>query len=236
MAWRPWWAAAHLCYEPPCPDPTPARDFYPEILVRPGPSAYPARLPAWTARRSGHNDLVALTFRLAGPADVAAIVDLVQSAYRGDASRAGWTTEADLLDGQRTDTEAVAAIVAARGCAMLVAEAGGRLAGCCQLERWPGGVAYFGMFAVRPSSQGRGRGRQILAEAERLARDEWGAVSMVMTVLAQRQDLIAWYQRRGYRLTGRSMPFPYGDERFGVPKRPDLRFVELAKRLAPESP
>lgn len=165
-----------------------------------------------------------------------AIVGLVESAYRGDASRCGWTTEADLLDGQRTDTEAVSAIVAGRGSVMLVAEAGGQLAGCCQLERRPGGEVYFGMFAVRPGWQGRGRGQEILAEAERLAREEWGAATMVMTVLAQRPDLIAWYQRRGYRRTGRSRPFPYGDERSGIPRRPDLSFAELAKRLAPGPP
>jgi ribosomal protein S18 acetylase RimI-like enzyme len=176
---------------------------------------------------------MALRFRLAEPRDVAAIVGLVDSAYRGDASRVGWTTEADLLDGQRTDTEAVSGIVGARGSMVLVAEAGGQLAGCCQLERRPGGEVYFGMFAVRPGLQGQGRGQEILAEAERVAREEWGAVTMVMTVLVQRQDLIAWYQRRGYRLTGRSRPFPYGDERFGVPRRPDLSFVELTRRLAP---
>jgi len=179
---------------------------------------------------------VALRFRPAGSPDVAAIVGLVDSAYRGDASQAGWTTEADLLDGQRTDAEAVSAIVHARGSAMLVAEADGHLVGCCQLERRPGGEVYFGLFAVRPGLQGQGRGQEILAEAERLAREEWGAVIMVMTVLAQRRDLIAWYQRRGYRLTGRTRPFPYGEERFGIPRRPDLSFVELAKRLAPGPP
>ena len=80
---------------------------------------------------------MALRFRLAGSRDVGAIVRLVDSAYRGDASRAGWTTEADLLDGQRTDAEAVSAAVDAGGGAMLVAEADGHLAGCCQLERRP---------------------------------------------------------------------------------------------------
>lgn len=95
---------------------------------------------------------MALRFRLAESRDVGAIVGLVDSAYRGDASRAGWTTEADLLDGQRTDPEAVSAIVDARASAMLVAEAGGQLAGCCQPERRPGGDVYFGMFAVRPGS------------------------------------------------------------------------------------
>ena len=177
-----------------------------------------------------------LRFRLAELRDVGAIVGLVDSAYRGDASRAGWTTEADLLDGQRTDAEAVSAIVDARGSAMLVAEADGQLTGCCQLERRPDGEVYFGLFAVRPGLQGQGLGQEILTEAERLAWEEWGAVTMVMTVLAQRADLIAWYQRRGYRLTGHSRPFPYGEERFGIPRRPDLSFVELARRLAPGPP
>jgi len=172
-----------------------------------------------------------LTFRLAGAGDIAAIVGLVDSAYRGEPSRAGWTTEADLLDGQRTDAGAVAEIVASPGGVMLLAEADGELAGCCQLERRPPAEAYFGMFSVRPAAQRQGWGRQILAEAERLARAEWGARTMVMTVLEPRRDLIGWYERRGYRLTGESRPFPYGNERFGVPRRPDLRFVVLEKPL-----
>jgi ribosomal protein S18 acetylase RimI-like enzyme len=160
-------------------------------------------------------------------------VSLVESAYRGEASRAGWTTEADLLDGRRTDTEAVLASLGRSDGLMLVAEDDGQLAGCCKLERRPDGAAYFGMFAVPPGLQGQGRGREILAEAERLARDEWGAVTMVMTVIAQRTDLIAWYQRRGYRLTGRGTPFPYDNARFGTPRQPGLRFAELDKALVP---
>jgi ribosomal protein S18 acetylase RimI-like enzyme len=175
-----------------------------------------------------------LAFRFARPGDVPAIVALVDSAYRGEASRAGWTTEADLLDGQRTDAEAISALIAGRDSVMLLAEACGELAGCCQLEPRPGAQAYFGTFAVRPGGQGRGWGGQILAEAERLARGEWSASTMVMSVLAQRPDLIAWYERRGYRRTGETRPFPYGDERFGVPKRPDLSFAVLAKSLARE--
>jgi ribosomal protein S18 acetylase RimI-like enzyme len=184
-----------------------------------------------TARPGGDNVLVALTFRRAETRDVGAIVGLVQSAYRGDASRVGWTTEADLLDGGRTDAEAVLASMGGNDGMMLVAEDDGQLAGVCTLERRPDDEAYFGMFAVPPGRQGRGLGREILAEAERLARDEWGAVTMVMTVLAQRPDLVAWYQRRGYQLTGHSMPFPHNNERFGIPRRPDLKFVELSKPL-----
>jgi len=163
---------------------------------------------------------------------VPAIVSVVESAYRGEASRVGWTTEADLLDGQRTDVAAVSAMMAAPDSVVLLAEADGVLAGCCHLERRPADDVYFGMFAIRPGSQGQGWGRQVLAEAERLAAQEWHAARLVMTVIAQRDDLIAWYERRGYRRTGESRPFPYGDERFGIPRRPDLKFVVLAKPLA----
>src|SRR5580692_11177788 len=76
-----------------------------------------------------------LVFRFACSGDVPAVVDLVESAYRGESSRAGWTTEADLLDGQRTDAEAISAVVAGPGSVMLLAEAGGRLVGCCQLQQ-----------------------------------------------------------------------------------------------------
>jgi ribosomal protein S18 acetylase RimI-like enzyme len=171
-----------------------------------------------------------LAFRFAQTGDVAAIVDLVESAYRGDASRAGWTTEADLLDGRRTDAEAISALLAQPGSAMLLAEAGGQLVGCCALEQRPP-EAYFGMFAVRPGRQGQGWGGQILAEAERLAGDQWSASTMVLRVLAQRPELIAWYERRGYRRTGETTPFPQENARFGVPKRPDLSFAVLAKPL-----
>jgi ribosomal protein S18 acetylase RimI-like enzyme len=175
---------------------------------------------------------MSLAFRFACSVDVSAVVALVDSAYRGESSRAGWTTEADLLDGGRTDAEAISAVLAERSGVMLLAEAGGTLVGCCQLQQRPDSEAYFGTFAVQPRGQGQGWGGQILAEAERLARDEWGARTMVMSVLAQRPDLIAWYERRGYRRTGETAPFPYGNERFGVPKRPDLSFAILAKPLA----
>jgi ribosomal protein S18 acetylase RimI-like enzyme len=174
-----------------------------------------------------------LTFRFATGSDddVAAIVGLVESAYRGPASRDGWTTEADLLDGQRTDVEAVRQIIATPASALLLAEEGSALVGCCHLERQAGGEAYFGMFSVRPAQQGQGRGRAIVAEAERMARQDWGATRMSMAVIRQRLDLIAWYERLGFALTGESRPFPYGDERFGIPTRPDLEFVVLAKSL-----
>ena len=174
-----------------------------------------------------------LSFRPASTADVAEIVALVESAYRGEASRTGWTTEADLLDGQRTDADAVADMLRQPDSTVLLAdEDDGQLVGCCRLERRPGGEAYFGMFSVQPVRQGGGVGRQLLAEAERMARDDWAATTMVMTVIAQRAELIAWYERRGYRRTGETEPFPYGNDRYGIPRRPDLVFAVLAKPLA----
>jgi GNAT superfamily N-acetyltransferase len=175
----------------------------------------------------------ALSFPLGTAGDVADVVALVESAYRGDASRAGWTTEADLLEGQRTDVDAVRAIIASTTSQLLLArdEDGGLMA-CCQLERRDEGVSYFGMFAVRPDRQGSGLGRLVLAEAERRAREDWAARAMEMTVIAQRRDLIAWYVRRGYAETEQTRPFPHGDARFGLPQRDDLYFVVLRKPLA----
>ncbi|MCK7627719.1 GNAT family N-acetyltransferase [Streptomyces sp. RS10V-4] len=171
-----------------------------------------------------------LTFRTATEADVPGLVALVESAYRGDASRAGWTSEADLLAGQRTDPEGVAAVVADERGRLLVAERDGALIACCQLEH-RGDHAYFGMFAVRPDLQGGGLGKVIIAEAERTALTAFGVPEMRMTVIRQRPELIAWYERRGYRRTGEFSPFPYGDERFGIPQRDDLEFELLVKPL-----
>ncbi|WP_030776582.1 GNAT family N-acetyltransferase [Streptomyces sp. NRRL S-920] len=174
----------------------------------------------------------ALTFRDAAPRDVDALVALIESAYRGETSRAGWTSEADILDGQRTDPRGVLDAIESPVGRLLTAERDGEIVSCCRLEH-RGDHGYFGMFAVSVSQQGAGLGRLVLAEAERIARDEWDAREMHMTVISVRDDLIAWYERRGYRRTGRMSPFPYGDERFGIPRRPDLEFELLVKDLRP---
>ncbi|MET9877467.1 GNAT family N-acetyltransferase [Actinacidiphila glaucinigra] len=170
-------------------------------------------------------------FRTATREDVPALVALIESAYRGESSRTGWTTEADLLEGQRTDPAGVAAVVEGERSLILAVESDGAVVACCQLEN-RGGHAYFGMFAVRPALQGGGLGKLVLAEAERRAREGWAADEMHMTVITQRADLIAWYVRRGYVRTGRTSPFPYGDARFGLPTRDDLAFELLVKKLA----
>ncbi|MGC0342950.1 GNAT family N-acetyltransferase [Streptomyces sp. SLBN-8D4] len=171
-----------------------------------------------------------LTFRDATDADVDTLVALVESAYRGDDSRAGWTTEADILAGQRTDPEGVLAVIKSPDSKLLTVERDGQVVACCQLEH-RGSYAYFGMFAVSPGLQGGGLGKVIIAAAERIARETWGVTEMHMTVISVREDLIAWYERRGYRRTGQMTPFPYGDERFGVPQRDDLQFELLVKPL-----
>ncbi|MGP4088056.1 GNAT family N-acetyltransferase [Streptomyces sp. KR55] len=172
-----------------------------------------------------------LTFRDATDADVEALVALIESAYRGDSSRAGWTTEADILQGQRTDPEGVRSVIKSSDSRLLTVERDGAVVACCQLEH-RGDHAYFGMFAVSPRLQGAGLGKVIIAEAERQARATWGVTQMHMTVISVREDLIAWYERRGYRRTGKMTPFPYGDERFGIPQRGDLQFELLVKELA----
>lgn len=182
-------------------------------------------------------DQPAITYRAATLADVPTLVALVTSAYRGDASRAGWTTEADLLDGQRVDPGGVAEIIGKAGSRVIVFERAAtdsaqvpKMLACCHIEK-QGDACYFGMFAVDPTQQGSGVGKVAMIEAERAAHDDFGCNEMQMTVISVRDELIAWYERRGYRRTGKYKPFPYGDERFGIPKRDDLRFELLVKPL-----
>ena len=172
-----------------------------------------------------------LTFRHATLADIDALVLLVTSAYRGDASKQGWTTEADMLDGQRIDPEVLRNDIERQRSLIVIAEREAQLLACVHVAE-DGGAGYLGMFSVKPGLQGSGMGKLLLAEAERIARDEWKLPAMRMTVIDIRDELIAFYERRGYRRTGITKPFPYGDVRYGIPKRDDLRFEVLEKSLA----
>jgi len=171
-----------------------------------------------------------LAFSSATLDDVDALVALVTSAYRGDASRAGWTTEADLLDGNRIDPGVLRADIERPRSQVLLARRGGELLACAHVAV-EDGAGYFGMFAVRPGLQRGGIGKAVLAEAERIVREDWRLPLMRMTVIDLREELIAWYERRGYRRTGIKKPFPAVDPRFGIPKRGDLRFEVLEKAL-----
>jgi len=181
-------------------------------------------------------------YRCATHGDIPALIALVTSAYRGDASRQGWTTEADLLDGQRIDADMLRADLDAPGSVILIAEDAGREddatghpIGCARIAvvAADDGVATaeFGMFSIRPDLQGGGLGRMLLAEAERVARDDLGCARMRMTVIDCRDELLAWYERRGYVRTGVFKPFPYDDQRYGIPRRAGLRFEVLDKTL-----
>ena len=174
----------------------------------------------------------ALSLRVACDDDTLAIVALVNSAYRGDSSKAGWTTEADLLGGQRVDPQGIAHSIARPGNVILLHPDAGDLVACVHLER-TGDDGYLGMFTVRPTAQGAGLGGRLLAAAEHWATDHWQVRAIHMTVIVQRTELIDWYLRRGYSRTGEHKPFPYGNSRFGLPRRDDLAFEVLRKRLSP---
>lgn len=170
-------------------------------------------------------------FRPAAPDDVPALWALIESAYRGDSAKAGWTHEADLLGGQRTDEAELRDILADASRIILLAEVDGALTGCVQVADQGQGLAYLGLLTVDPARQAGGLGRLLIDAAEAEAAARFAATRMEMTVIRQRAELIAWYERRGYRLTGENRPFPLDDPRFGLPRTRDLAFVVLEKTL-----
>lgn len=169
--------------------------------------------------------------RDAGIADIPALHGLIESAYRGEASRAGWTTEADLLAGQRTDPGELADILADRRQAMLTAWRGAELVGCVLIADRDVNTGYLGMLSVSPALQGGGLGRRLVAEAEAALKARYGARRVRISVFPQRESLIAWYRRLGYVSTGDTLPFDYGNPRLGIPLRDDLHFIVMEHAL-----
>lgn len=164
-------------------------------------------------------------------ADIAGIHALIESAYRGDTARRGWTHEADLLGGQRTDISALSAALSEPDKQTLVLEIDGAIVATVHVETKNGDTAYLGQLAVSPTQQAHGLGQLMIAAAEAFAVDRFGARIMEMTVITQRPELIAYYIRRGYAATGETRPFPLDDPRFGIPVTRDLSFTVLAKTL-----
>jgi ribosomal protein S18 acetylase RimI-like enzyme len=176
-----------------------------------------------------------LSFKIATQADIPKLVELINSAYRGEGSKAGWTTEADLLGGQRTDSHTLAdqlqlsKAATDRSCVMMLAQ-NPNLIGCVYLEK-KGDSSYLGMLTISPTQQNSGLGRILLLEAEKFCSQNWQVRKVHMTVISIRSELLAWYQRRGYQPTGEKQAFPYGDEKYGIPKRTDLEFLVLEKSI-----
>jgi GNAT superfamily N-acetyltransferase len=169
----------------------------------------------------------------AAPRDLAALVELMNAAYGGTGEVAGWTHVKEFLVGDRTSVRALQAeLQASPGAQLLVLRhpETDALRGSVWLEPRSARLWYLGSLTVDPREQNSGLGRRILEAAEGLLAN-WGAAKVVIDVLNVRGSLIAWYERRGYKLTGAAHAFPYEDNRFGVPQRPDLAFLELEKDL-----
>ena len=158
---------------------------------------------------------------------VSELVQLVNSAYRGESSKRGWTTEADLLGGVRTDDASMLHLINASESAVLQCRnEQNELLGCVNLRK-QNNQLYLGMLTVSPELQGAGIGKELLHASEQYAKDH-RLSEIVMTVISVRQELIAWYERRGYQKTGETKPFPASDPSFGIPKQP-LEFIVLKK-------
>lgn len=163
--------------------------------------------------------------------DVAEVVSLLNRAYRGSGEDASWTTEAGLIDGDRENEPMLRQdIMDKPNARLMVWKPDGRVKGCVWLEPGDDRHWYLGSFAIEPTVQNKGAGRRMLAAAENSIREQGGR-AVNMTVLGSRGTLIAWYERRGYRRTGVTVPFPYSETRFGVPRAAGLRFEVLTKVL-----
>ncbi len=172
-----------------------------------------------------------LIFQKAEIADASAIAQLVNSAYRGETSRKGWTTEADLLEGLRTTTQEVAQIIKREDAFILIGVVNNEIVAtiCCEWQAIGGSnTGHFGMIAVKPSLQNKGYGKQIIAAAEALTRREWRVVGFHMTVISIRNELIAFYEKLGYQRTGEFKDFPKKPELW-QPKVEGLNLQYLAK-------
>ncbi|MET3119202.1 ribosomal protein S18 acetylase RimI-like enzyme [Undibacterium sp. GrIS 1.8] len=172
----------------------------------------------------------AFTFRDAVLVDADVIAAMVNSAYRGDSSRQGWTTEADLLQGVRTNADEIRDQIAAAGSFILLCLQDQAIVGCVHLKQQQD-AAYLGMFVVRPHLQGKGIGKQFMQQAESAVQQRWGVTKIWMTVINVRHELLAYYERRGYVRTGRLSPFPVED-RQEILLAGALQFEELEKILS----
>jgi ribosomal protein S18 acetylase RimI-like enzyme len=161
--------------------------------------------------------------------DIPALNILVNSAYRGESSKQGWTTEADLLDGIRTDEKGLQNTLEKPNSWILkCVDELCQILACVHLEK-NADQLYLGMLTVAPNLQNKGIGKLLLLEAEKMASQQ-ACTSIYMTVITERTELIAWYVKHGYTNTGITKPFPMDDPAFGLPKK-QLEFVVLQKDI-----
>ena len=165
---------------------------------------------------------------IAGTHEIDEIVTLVNSAYRGESSTKGWTTEAALLDGLRTDAASLEKQLSEPGtCLLKYQDEENHIIGSVFLQKKTNSL-YLGMLTVAPLLQNRGTGKQLLAAAEQYAK-QTGCTEIIMTVISIRHELIAWYERQGYIRTGEIQDFPKGNE-FGIPRQA-LYFIGMKKKM-----
>ena len=164
----------------------------------------------------------------AAPTDTPELNVLVNSAYRGETSKLGWTTEANLLDGARIDEETLRGYFNDPRIIILKnVEENGSITGCVYLEV-TGLKLYVGMFSVSPLLQNKGIGRLLLETAEDYAK-QLNCNTLTITVINRRHELISWYERRGFKATGELQPFHEG-VKFGVPKQ-SLELIVMEKTI-----
>ena len=161
------------------------------------------------------------------------ITDIVNCAYQGgDGLTVGWTGVAHLLGGSRVTVDQVAAWIVQSPQSMLVARESGQLIGSVHLTNLRRDVGEISLLAIRPSRQDGGLGRVLLAAAERHLVNHWNCRIAELTVLSPRPELESWYERRGYRPTGRRRPLSPDGEGYGEPMRPALELVEYSRAIA----
>jgi len=175
-----------------------------------------------------------MVLRTATEADFEEIIDLANLAYRGrEGATPSWNIEKGIVAGQRLDESLLREELAAKPNGALLVyreDSGGPPLGTAWLNPEENGAWSLGLLTVHPELQNQQLGRRLLAAVEDYARER-GAKRIVIGVLHVRDTLIAWYERRGYRKTGTSEPWPVDDPRVGTPLVEDLRFVHLEKAL-----
>ena len=172
-----------------------------------------------------------LIFRHALTADAPHVATLVNSAYRGESSRAGWTTEAELLDGVRTQADDICVLIQTSNSLILLGLVGDEIIASMHLQL-VSDAAFLGMFAVKPTGQAAGVGKAMMTQAESVVQQQWQAKKILMDVISVRHELIAFYERRGYVRTGKISDFPVSRDLW-TPKAGDLKLARMEKVLRP---